>query len=102
MGRFWKWFSGSRHTRALEEARAHFADHLARDPGAWAYMSCVQDEHTCEKCLHVAGLLREVKLTDPRLVIMFRGHPECSSPEGCRCKITIVAGDDPGEGGPAR
>lgn len=92
---------GSKHlTKRVDEAREHFAGHHARDPQAWAYMACEQDADTCETCLHAAGLLREAKLTDPRLVVMFRGHPDCTSPQGCRCRIVVVAGDDTGGGLP--
>ncbi|MCW3040907.1 MAG: hypothetical protein JWM31_2812, partial [Solirubrobacterales bacterium] len=80
MGRLTSKLFGSKHlTKHVEEARGHFARHAEADPKAWAYMSCVQDEHTCETCLHAAGLLREAKLEDPRLVVMFRGHPDCTS-----------------------
>lgn len=87
-------FGVKKSQRAEKDARAEIQRRLDEDPGAWGYLACKQDAHTCETCLHAAGTLRHVKLNDPRLMVMLRGHPDCSSPEGCRCEVTIVGSDE--------
>jgi hypothetical protein len=87
-------FGARRLKRADDDARAELVARQQEDPKAWGYLACRQDADTCETCLHAAGTLRHVRLNDPRLVIMLRGHPDCTSPAGCRCEVTIVGGDE--------
>lgn len=87
-------FGVKKSQREEKQKRAEIQHRLDADPKAWAYLACKQDADTCETCLHAAGTLRHVKLNDPRLLIMLRGHPDCSSPQGCRCEVTIVGGDE--------
>jgi hypothetical protein len=88
-------FGGKKHQRKDAAMRKEIADRVRADPKAWGYLACRQDEDTCQTCLHAAGVLRHVKLSDPRLLVMLRGHPDCQSPQGCRCEVTLVGGDEP-------
>jgi hypothetical protein len=86
---------GAKRIRLQDQAmRAELAARTQEDPQAWGYLACRQDDATCATCLRAAGTLRHVRLNDPRLLIMLRGHPDCTSPEGCRCEVTIVGGDE--------
>ncbi|WP_354701192.1 hypothetical protein DSM112329_01499 [Paraconexibacter sp. AEG42_29] len=82
--------------KAERSARTRITELGQRDPRAWAYLACEDDEESCDVCRGAAKELSHVPLRDPRLMILLRGHPDCTSAEGCRCSIIAVAGDEPG------
>lgn len=92
MGRLSRMFAGRKTDAAL---RARIQELRENDPRAWAYLDTANDASTCDDCLDAADQLQHVDLRDPRLMVMLHGHPNCTSPEGCRCSIVVVAGHEP-------
>ncbi|MHB0874533.1 MAG: hypothetical protein ACYC5O_00670 [Anaerolineae bacterium] len=59
--------------------------------GDWgrAEYSCLCDDDSCEACRRLDGLA--IAIDDPRYRRYEPPHPECTSPEGCRCVWVLIS-----------